>query len=420
MNATSEKVLDSRAVVNVKRKQLDQGNIFSEGAIRVLLPHWSCPTSLVGNLAKQRKLEGSKSNYSRCAFPSGKRLLKYYSNFKKTGILHRLMYYYKDEWNDFSPNIVTIVNKDFVVKKSAIEVEVNGNTILLDFLRMMLLDMNTGLHQPIAWIDVSGECFFPEIFSHHDEPLDVEGHNHMGAEARGHLEAETLGANNINLNLEIEIRRIDEESSRESVPIVVSVQAHKNADCADEVNSCAKTDVEIDENRGDNQMEGNMIVAAKPVNGSFGSHSVMELFHKAISSSDAKIVEILPCTGIVMESRLELFEKQVEITERYRREANVQYGWFPCSSRAIPAILKYGVGHYNQLKINPSHGKGIYLIPANGTQIRFDFSLFCGGGGDGDGERFGNEQMFDMIAGLFPCFNIGDAHCLTYLRGCLL
>ncbi|KAL6556169.1 hypothetical protein OROGR_005457 [Orobanche gracilis] len=351
INTTSEKVLDSRAVVNGKRKHLDKGNIFSEGAIRVLLPHWSCPTSLVGNLAKQRKLEGSKSSYSSCAFPSG-----------------------KHEWNDFSPDIVTIVNKVFVVKKSAVEVEVNGNTILLDFLRMMLLDMNTCLHQPIAWIDVSGECFFPEIFSHHDEPIDVEGHNHMGAEVRGHLEAGTLGANNINLNLEIEIHRIDEESSGESVPVVVNVQAHKNADCGDEVNSCAKTDVEIDENCRDNQMEGNMIVAVKPVNGSFSSHSVMELFHKAISSSDAKIVEILPCTGIVMESRLELFEKQVEITERYRREANVQYGWFPCSSRAIPVILKYGVSHCNQLRINPSHGKEIYLIPAIGTRISF-FSL---------------------------------------------
>ncbi|KAI3469180.1 hypothetical protein Pfo_025843, partial [Paulownia fortunei] len=361
MNTKSEKVLDNgrSVVVNLKRKQSDRGTISSKGAVCVLLPQRSSPSLSIHNLAKRRKLDGFKNKYGSCAFPSGKCLLKYYSNFKKSGILHRLMYYYNDEWNDFSQDIVTNVNKDFVVKKPAVEVEVNGNKILLDFLWMMQLDMNTGLHQPIAWIDVSGKCFFPDIFIDYDEPhLGAEGHDHPGAEPPVH--------------------GLDDESSGESFPLVEQVEAHENAaleDCGDEINKCAKaSDVEADENRGDNQqMKGSTVLAVDPIHGSLHSHAVRELFFRAISSCAAKIVEIRPCTSIVMESRLELFKKQLEITKRYRGDANVQYAWLPCSGGTVSAILKYGVSHYEPLKINPSHGNGIHLIPANGTPISVNY-----------------------------------------------
>ncbi|KAL0313212.1 UNVERIFIED_CONTAM: Inactive poly [ADP-ribose] polymerase RCD1 [Sesamum radiatum] len=75
-----------------------------------------------------------------------------------------------------------------------------------------------------------------------------------------------------------------------------------------------------------------------------------------------------------METRLELFEKQVEITKKYRGDANVQYAWLPCVGGAVQTILKYGVGYYEPLKIERMHGIGMHLIPANGTPIRFSFS----------------------------------------------
>ncbi|KAI3470168.1 hypothetical protein Pfo_026831 [Paulownia fortunei] len=373
MNTKSEKVLDNdqSVVVNLKRKQSDRATISSTGAVCVLLPQRSSPSLSIHNLAKRRKLDGSKNKYGGCAFPYGKCLLKYYSNFKKSGILHRLMYYYNDEWNDFSQDIVTNVNKDFVVKKPAVEVEVNGNKTLLDFLRMMQLDMNTGLHQPIAWIDVSGKCFFPEIFSDYDEPHSsqyefAEGQDPLGAEGHDHPGAEP------------QLHGLDDESGGESIPLVEQVQVHENAaleDYGDEINKCAKaSDVEADENRGDNQqMERNMVLAVDPVHGSLHSHAVRELFFRAISSCAAKIIEIRPCTSIIMEGRLELFKKQVEITKRYHGDANVRYAWLPCSRGTISAILKYGVGHYEPLKINPSHGNGLHLIPANGTPISINY-----------------------------------------------
>ncbi|PIN09058.1 hypothetical protein CDL12_18359 [Handroanthus impetiginosus] len=377
MNTKFEKVLDSgRAVfVDLKRKRSEPGTISLEGATHVLVPLQSSTSSSTHNLAKRRKLDGFKNNYDSCAFPSGKRMRKYCSNFEKSGILRRLMYYDNDEWNDFSQDVVAYVNKYLLDKKPAVKVEVNGNKIFLDFLHMMQLDMNSGLHQPIAWIDISGKCFFPEIVRDYDESHAcqyevAEGHDHLGG---GHEDT-----NGINLHLEIEIHGLDYESSGESNAIVEQVQAHGNValkNCEDEINSCAKaSDVEVDEKCGDNKrMEGNMIFAVGPVNKSLDSVTVNKMFFEAISSCLAEIVDICWCSSIVMESRLELFEKQVEITRRYRGDANVQYAWLPCSRETVSSILKYGICYYEPSKIKHLHGMGIHLIPANGSQISINY-----------------------------------------------
>ncbi|CAA0843256.1 Inactive poly [Striga hermonthica] len=370
MNIKAGKVLDNcRAVVNLKRKQSDPRSITSDGPIRLLLPQRSSPIADC-NITKRRKLETPESNYCNFSLLPGKCVLKYYSNFKRSGSLFRLMYCCNDEWNDFSRDIVTAVNKEFVVKKSAVEVEVDGNMILLDFLQMIMLDMKTGLHQPIAWIDVSGKCFFPEVLCLHDENL--------GAEGRGHQGAETQDLNGINLNLEIEIQGFNDESSAESAPIVVNVQARDNTakeDSGGETNIYGKTsDVEIDENCKDyQQVEGKRILAANTGDRPLNSYAVRELFLKAVGSLGANIVDIRPCMSIIMDGRLELFQKQVNITKRYRGDANVQYAWLPCSSRTVSAVLKYGVAYHDQFKINPPHGNGLHLIPTNGTQISTSF-----------------------------------------------
>ncbi|KAL0331621.1 UNVERIFIED_CONTAM: putative inactive poly [ADP-ribose] polymerase SRO1 [Sesamum angustifolium] len=201
MNTKLEKVLDSgrHVVVDLKRKQSDRCTLSSKGATQVLVPLRSSPSSAIYNLAKRRKLDGYENKHSSFGSPSGKRLLKYYSNFKKSGIVRRLMYYYNDEWNDFSQDVVTFINKD-LVKKPVVEMEVNGSKILLDFLHMLQLDMDTGSHQPIAWIDVSGKCFFPEITD--DESC---GCCYQGAESQE--------CNDINLHLEIELHGLYDESS---------------------------------------------------------------------------------------------------------------------------------------------------------------------------------------------------------------
>lgn len=378
MNTKFEKVLDSRQsiAVNLKRKWSHQRTISSAGAMHVSFPPQASLSPPAHNLAKRTKLDGSAKKYESCAFPSGRRLLKYYSNFKKSGILNRLMYYIDDEWTDFSQDVISFVNNDFLDKKAAVEVEVDGNKFLLDFLHMIRLDMDTGTQQPIAWIDVSGNCFFPEIISSYDDPNDYsyqfsEGHNHGGCEPQG---------SDINLHLEISIHGLNNESCGESNVIVEQGKANKNAALGyfdgEDSDSCAKTsDVERDEKcGGGEQMSGNGIHAVDLGRRSLDLEAVKEMFFKATNSTAAKIVEIRPCASTVVKSRLELFEKQIEITKKIRGDPNLQYAWFPCSRASVSTILQYGIVVSEPLKIKPLHGTGIYLIPANGTQIRYDFS----------------------------------------------
>ncbi|KAG6411536.1 hypothetical protein SASPL_129619 [Salvia splendens] len=361
MNTKFAKVLDSgrSVVVDLKRKRPERCIIPSKGATHVPFILQCPPLSSINKINKRRKLDGSINRYCSFTFPSGERLLKYYSNFKKSGKLQRLMYHDNDEWNDFSLDIIAHVNKDLLVGKSAIEVEFNGTKILLDFLHMMQLDLNTGMHRPIAWIDACGNCFFPEIFSDYDETNSYDNEFSEGEGA-------------INLHLEIAIDGLDNEASGKSNVIVEQVHAHESAaprNIDDETDdSCTEASYEgADVKCEDGQQIEVQVVS--PVPSSLRSDTVKELFVKSISSPAAEIVEMHHCMSILMKSRLELFEKQVEITKKYRGDANVQYAWLPCLKESVSSILKHGLGNYKPLKMKPFNGMGIHLIPANGTQI---------------------------------------------------
>ncbi|KAG5631487.1 hypothetical protein H5410_003204 [Solanum commersonii] len=54
------------------------------------------------------------------------------------------------QWTDFPENIMSMTKKDLRIKRSATEVVFNGNNYLLDFFHIMLLDLKSGMQQPIA------------------------------------------------------------------------------------------------------------------------------------------------------------------------------------------------------------------------------------------------------------------------------
>ncbi|KAG5580393.1 hypothetical protein H5410_051020 [Solanum commersonii] len=47
------------------------------------------------------------------------------------------------QWTDFLENIMSMAKKDLRIKRSATEVEFNGNNYMLDFFHMMLLDLKS-------------------------------------------------------------------------------------------------------------------------------------------------------------------------------------------------------------------------------------------------------------------------------------
>ncbi|XP_076956433.1 inactive poly [ADP-ribose] polymerase RCD1-like isoform X2 [Bidens hawaiensis] len=276
-------------------------------------------------LGKRKRASECKSSCSR------KTLVKNYSNFMRSGVPQRLLFSQDGQWVDFSQEVVDLVKEDFRSKKAAIDVRCNGSHFMLDILYMIHVDLKTGAQKPIAWIDDAGNCTFPESYSAchvNHEDLDF---------------CESSVTPEINLHLEIELNglanNIDEECIGESNVKRVKV------DQKDQVVEKQKSDEYV-----------------SPISGAnCGTVDVDTAKHMFILGlgQDLKVdfLEIKKCSSSFMEARLELFQKQVEITQKLRGRANVQYGWFAAADCAPSGVLFYG---HNGLKLG-KYGYGVHL-----------------------------------------------------------
>lgn len=95
---------------------------------------------------------------------SGKTFLHNYGNFRKSAVPERLMYYWNGGWNDFSVESSDSLTKAFSAGMPTAEVVIDGSPYLVDFLRMLQIDLRVGCQRSIAWIDKNGSCFFPKAF----------------------------------------------------------------------------------------------------------------------------------------------------------------------------------------------------------------------------------------------------------------
>ena len=72
-----------------------------------------------------------------------------YNNIK-SALPSRVMYFRNGEWNDFSENITASLRDVFQSGKSVVEVSIDSSLNLLDFLRMIQIDLATGTERSIA------------------------------------------------------------------------------------------------------------------------------------------------------------------------------------------------------------------------------------------------------------------------------
>ena len=368
MEAKFEKVLDTskNLVVGLKRKRMAQ-----------YAASWSPMRK--NKLIKQRKSDGCRMN---CGSNFGKTLLKYYSNFMKTALPQRIMFYLNGEWTDFPEDLVDLVKKDFQVRKSHVEVELNNNRFMIDFLHMKRVDLKTGIEKPIAWIDEAGKCFFPEIFSG-----DTESHNRCGHECSQQLLfSEPRGSHDIKLQLEIDVNDVGhtklKECSGESNPPINHLRIdkkHASDQYAVEVeDSCNKTsDAKMDNAVGENQqMEGKLVTRIESVHGTLNFDSVQNMFISNMSPFiSASVLEVYQGSSSSMQARLDLFQKQVEITSKYRADANVRFAWLASPKEALSSIMKYGLGCCGTSQVKLTYGHGVHLTAANFPYIRLAFSF---------------------------------------------
>lgn len=391
MEAKNVKALDSgrRVMLGVKRKRATRYAAYCPGAKHRGLPQ----RSTLSKLAKRRKLYGCKTKLMSCGSHIRRPLLASYSNFTRTGVPQRLMFYKNGEWNDYPQVLVDLVRKDLQIKKATVKIESNGYHLLLDFLHMFQLDLKTGVQQPIAWIDEAGSCFFPEIYS--DDEDEPNGNwRHEGGKDEEPLFNERCGSREIKLHLEIEINGMDQpelkECSGESNGLVKKIkidQIPASGRYVMEVeNSCnGERGPQVDEDVEDNQqMEKNSTRATDSVNRKLDCDTVRKIFLKGMSTcGGAELLDIYECSSNLTQARLELFEKQVEITKTFRGDANVQYAWLASSKGELSTISTYGLGHCGLAKMKSIYGTGVHLTAAsfsNTWLVGFMFSslfLMC-------------------------------------------
>lgn len=104
---------------------------------------------------------------------------------------------------------------------------------------------------------------------------------------------------------------------------------------------------------------------------SLPSEEVKSLFLTGMSSTGGiDVITITHSQGSMLPGRLELFQKQAEITKKYRGSANVRYAWLDLSKEALPSVLTYGLGPAGLLKSKASYGIGVDLVAANLSGIR--------------------------------------------------
>lgn len=391
MEAKFVKALGSgrRVMPGVKRKRATRYAAYFPEAKHRGLPQ----RSTLSKLAKRRKLYGCKTKLMSCGSHIRRPLLASYSNFTRTGVPQRLMFYQNGEWNDYPQVLVDLVRKDLQIKKATVKIESNGYHFLLDFLHMFHLDLKTGVQQPIAWIDEAGSCFFPEIYS--DDEDEPNGNwRHEGGKDQEPFFNERCGSREIKLHLEIEINGMDQpelkECSGESNGLVKKIKIDQIPSSGRYVmeveNSCnGERGPQVDEDVEDNQqMEKNSTRATDSVNRKLDCDTVCKIFLKGMSTCDgAELLDIYECSSNLMQARLELFEKQVEITKTFRGDANVRYAWLASSKGELSTISMYGLGHCGLAKMKSIYGTGVHLTAAsmsNTWLVGFMFStlfLMC-------------------------------------------
>ncbi|CAH8340073.1 unnamed protein product [Eruca vesicaria subsp. sativa] len=303
---------------------------------------------------KRRKLEGD-NKISAYEKRSGKSLVRYYSYFKKTGIAKRVMIYEMGEWNDLPDHVICAIRNELNEKRAAIEFEWCGHHFLLDFLHMYRLDLEAGAKTPLAWIDIGGKCFFPEIYDS-DERNNFCRHNcvenseqYSPHEIKLCLEIDVHGGKSPRLNLE---ECSDESSdSMDDVPAEDSCSRKIEAT----VSKCDETDAVV------------AVSGLKPSEAEgLDKDAVKIMFATGTASLGPVAVLDVSCfSSEIAEARLALFQKQVEITKKLRGDANVRYAWLPAKREVLSAVMMQGLGIGGTFIRKSIYGVGIHLTAAD-------------------------------------------------------
>ncbi|XP_074580792.1 inactive poly [ADP-ribose] polymerase RCD1-like [Curcuma longa] len=308
----------------------------------------------------------SKANISSCL---GNHILKSYCNFMKSALPQRVLLYENDEWKDFPTKVINLVQENFKLKKTITEANYQSQQILLDFIHLVYINLQTGLTKPIAWIDNCGKCCFPELYT--NQHTSNRCHK-TSKEDLAHTCSKPNEAHVKNVNLHMPISAAESSSSVADDEVLSNFKRVKSEQIS------ATYQDNFAEAVGENEMGAFHVDIP-----TFGTHlqvpvgvhqlnrAVQEMFLQGLGKliDEKDIIEIYrtPLTNVLGQVRFNLFKAHVETTKKNRGNANVRYAWLASSKDAVDEMMSHGV--LKQPVQKPLYGNGIHLAPANCSDI---------------------------------------------------
>lgn len=176
----------------------------------------------VSAVLKRKQLDGSNERASKIGrladeqVSPGKPLVaSNYTNFLKSGVPRRIMFYSNGEWMDFPKNVTASVVEAFATKRSSIQVLINQADHVLDFFSMVVINLGNGNQQSLAWIDEADRCFFPtELFEENNSPELVLDRKNSNEEASGSGSSRVSGSGGGHIWLRVK----EEVAENENLP----------------------------------------------------------------------------------------------------------------------------------------------------------------------------------------------------------
>lgn len=302
-------------------------------------------------------------------------LIENYSNFKLSAAPVRVMYYKDGSWVDFEKEVVDLVRAGFVEGRSVVEVGIGGFEYLFDFYRMLLIDFEFGNQRSVAWIDVSGKCFFPRRFIG-GEFADLSGNSKIrGVEVQNF--EENSGSQFPKIEIEIRVGEICDSNKRKRENL-------EECEYREEV-KVEKTEGSSSNDKGQGFKKRRQLVvsdldsprwprAKLLIEGDMAYSVVKNLFLTWLGVTDpgANITAIHQCTrtGPLDRARYEVFQKQLESTKGARGDPKMSLAWYRSSADEVASILSHGFGNPSKVSGHEAYGVGIYLSPVKSNTAR--------------------------------------------------
>ncbi|KAL6955522.1 hypothetical protein U1Q18_048748 [Sarracenia purpurea var. burkii] len=271
-------------------------------------------------------------------------LIQNHSNFKRSGSPARFMHYEGGFWIDFTDEVVDSFRAEFLEGKPVIEVVLGGVRHLFDFYRMFHVDLDSGNHWSVAWIDVHGKCYFPKTFiDGGGEPSNVAEERVLSGKPKIEIEDEIGEKLSASKRIKIESLGNGDEEGEER---------EKNVGSGSKNRPVAKNDVGSPRWPGAKWLEEGVKPYSKVKNWFMSSIGIIEPF------ATITAIHKVDLDDSIGRARCDVFRKQMEITEAARGEINATAAWHGTLAKGVAALLRQDFAAMPS-KIPDSEARGI-------------------------------------------------------------